>query len=234
MEFLSDDTHWADYAGRIAAACYEKLQPVMGERADLAVAMLFGESSILAEDDYAAFQRAGVAHIMAVSGLHVGILSMALLWLLTRLRVRKTWQIPVVAAFLLLYCGVTGFAVSSMRAAVMVLLWVIASAFGRKPNPITVISSAMLIVLIINPLQLFSAGFVLSFSAIGGIALLYPRFMQGLDRSMAACACETAVGFQIPYAADFASLQAGAGGHTFGTDRRAAAHRCVLPSLLSL
>ncbi|HPJ01352.1 MAG TPA: DNA internalization-related competence protein ComEC/Rec2 [Candidatus Limiplasma sp.] len=182
VELLSGDTHWADYAGHIAAACYEKLQPVMGARADLAVAMLLGESNVLAEDDYAAFQRAGVAHIMAVSGLHVGILSMALLWLLTRLRMRKTWQIPVVAVFLLVYCGVTGFAVSSMRAAVMVLLWVIASAFGRKPNPVTVISTAMLIVLIINPLQLFSAGFVLSFSAIAGIALLYPRFMQGLER----------------------------------------------------
>ncbi len=182
IEFLSVETHWADYAGRIAAASYEKLKPVMGERADLAVAMLLGESRTLAEDDYAAFQRAGVAHIMAVSGLHVGILSMALLWLLTRLRMRKTWQIPVVAVFLIGYCWVTGFAVSSMRAAVMVLLWVAASAFGRRPNPITVGSTALLIVLIINPLQLFSAGFALSFSAIGGIMLLYPRLMRGLDR----------------------------------------------------
>ncbi|MBN1777667.1 MAG: ComEC/Rec2 family competence protein, partial [Clostridiales bacterium] len=182
IEFLFEKTHWADYAQRIAAACHEKLQTVMGEQADLAVAMLLGDSGALAEDDYAAFKRAGVAHIMAVSGLHVGILSMALIWLLNRLRLRKIWQIPVVAVFLLLYCGVTGFAVSSLRAAVMVLLWVIAGAFGRKPNPITVVSAAALIVLIINPLQLFSAGFVLSFSAIAGIVLLYPRFMQGLER----------------------------------------------------
>jgi len=182
IEVLSAQTQWTDYAQRIASACYRKLQSVMGEQADLAVAMLLGYSDELAEDDYSAFQRAGVAHIMAVSGLHVGILSMALVWLLNRLRMRKKWQIPVVAVFLLCYCGLTGFSVSSMRAAVMVLLWVIAGAFGRKPNSVTVVSAAILIVLIINPLQLFSAGFVLSFSAIAGIALLYPRFMQGLER----------------------------------------------------
>lgn len=182
IQILAVPNRWADYAGRIADACYAKLANVAGERADLAVAMLLGERSALAEEDYAAFQQAGVAHVMAVSGLHVGILSAALLWLLRRFRLRKFQQIPVLAAFLLLYCGVTGFAVSSLRAAVMILLWVIGGAFGRKPNPVTVISTAMLIVLIINPLQLFSAGFVLSFSAIGGIALLYPRFIQGLDR----------------------------------------------------
>ena len=182
VEVLSSQTKWTDYAQRIASACYVKLQAVMGEQADLAVAMLLGYSDTLAEDDYTAFQRAGVAHIMAVSGLHVGILSMAVIWLLNRLRMRKKWQVPVIAVFLLLYCGITGFAVSSLRAAVMVLLWAIAGAFGRKANPITVVSTAVLIVLVINPLQLFSAGFVLSFSAIAGIVLLYPRLMQGLDR----------------------------------------------------
>ncbi|MFH1513085.1 MAG: ComEC/Rec2 family competence protein, partial [Bacillota bacterium] len=109
-------------------------------------------------------------------------LSMALLWLLERLRLRKKLQIPVVAGFLLFYCRVTGFAVAALRAAVMVLLWVVARAFGRKSNPITVVSTAVLIVLIINPLQLYSAGFTLSFSAVAGIILLYPRLMRGLDR----------------------------------------------------
>lgn len=180
---LPAQPQWADYAQRIAAACREKLMAAMGGQAELAVAMLLGDTDGLAEDDYAAFQRAGVAHITAVSGLHVGILSMALLWLLTRLRMSKTWQIPVVAVFLLFYCGVTGFAVSSVRAAVMVLLWVTGGAFGRRPNPVTVVSAAVLIVLILNPLQLFSAGFALSFSAVGGIVLLYPRFKQGLDRA---------------------------------------------------
>ncbi|HPF87095.1 MAG TPA: ComEC/Rec2 family competence protein, partial [Candidatus Limiplasma sp.] len=182
LVILSDQTRWADYAQRIAEGCHERLQTVMGAQADLAVAMLLGYRDALAEDDAQAFQQAGVAHVMAVSGLHVGVLSMALLWLLERLRLRKKWQVPVVALFLLLYCGITGFAVASMRAAVMVLLYVMAKAFGRKANPITIISTAVVIVLAINPLQLFSAGFAMSFAAIGGIALLYPRLMQGLNR----------------------------------------------------
>lgn len=182
VERISPETPWTDYAQRIASACHERLANVMGDTADLAVAMLLGDRSALAEDDAAAFQRAGVAHIMAVSGLHVGILSLALIWLLNKLRLRKKLQIPVVGAFLLIYCGITGFAVAAMRAGVMVMLWVVAAAYGRKTNPITILSTAMLIVLAINPLQLFSAGFVLSFSAMAGIYLLYPRFMQGLDR----------------------------------------------------
>ena len=190
VELISSELLWTDYAQRIADACHERLTAVMGEKADLAVAMLLGQRSALAEDDAAAFRRAGVAHIMAVSGLHVGILSLALLWLLERLRLRKKRQIPVVAAFLLLYCGITGFAVSSMRAGVMVLLWVAAKAYGRKSNPLTILSTAVLAVLIINPLQLFSAGFALSFSAMAGIFLLYPRFMQGLDRILPAVKVE--------------------------------------------
>ena len=178
---ISPDMPWTDYAQRIAKLCHKRLQTVMGEQADLAVAMLLGYRDALAEDDVQSFQRAGVAHIMAVSGLHVGILSMAMLWLLERMNLRKKLQIPIVGLFLLLYCAITGFAVSSLRAAVTVLLWVIAGAFGRKANPITVISTALMIVLIINPLQLFSAGFALSFSAITGIALLYPRMIEGLD-----------------------------------------------------
>ncbi len=181
VEILSSETPWTDYAQRIARLCHERLQAVMGEKADLAVAMLLGYRDELDEEDAQAFRLAGVAHVMAVSGLHVGILSMALVWVLERLRLRKRWQIPVVAVFLLLYCGITGFAVSSLRAAVTVLLWTVGRAFGRKPNPLTVISAALLIVLIINPLQLFSAGFTLSFSAITGIALLYPGILRGLE-----------------------------------------------------
>jgi len=182
LTIVSGDAPWTNFAQRIASACRGKLTAVMGEEADLAVAMLLGQRGAMAQDDTDAFQRAGVAHIMAVSGLYVGILSLALLWLLERLRMRKKLQIPVVALFLLLYCGVTGFAVSTLRAGVMVLLLVIAKAYGRRTNPVTILSAAALIVLIINPLQLFSAGFVLSFTAIGGIALLYPRLLRGLDR----------------------------------------------------
>lgn len=181
IEILSAETHWTNYAQRMAKLCHAKLQTVMGDQADLAVAMLLGYRDALAEDDAAAFQRAGVAHVMVVSGLHVGILSMALIWLLERLRLRKKRQVPVVAVFLLLYCGITGFAVASVRAAVTVFLWVLAKAFGRKPNSISVISAALVIVLFINPLQLYSAGFAMSFAAIAGIALLYPRFLRVME-----------------------------------------------------
>ncbi len=182
LEILPGEIEPANIAQRIAAVCHQKLQTVMGEQADLAVAMLLGQRGMLAQEDTEAFRQAGVAHVMAVSGLHVGILSGVLLWLLERFRLRRKTQIPVVAVFLLLYCGMTGFAVSSLRAGAMVLLFVAGGAAGRRTNPMTVTSAALLAVLILNPLQLFSAGFVLSFSAVAGIFVFYPRLMQGLDR----------------------------------------------------
>ncbi len=102
--------------------------------------------------------------------------------LMNLLSLRKYTRLAVMAAFLALYCVITGFSPASVRAAVMTMLLLFARAAGRKPDPLTTLSAAALIVLTINPLELFSAGFVLSFSAVAGILLLYPRVLRGLDR----------------------------------------------------
>lgn len=177
----------ASLAARVRALSRERFQTVIGDTWELAMAMLLGDRNALAGEDQAAFQRAGIAHLMSVSGLHVGLLAMALLWIMRRAGLRKGLRFPVAAVFLAFYCTLTGFSAASVRASVMTLVWLLAQAAGRKPDPLTTLSAALLAVLVINPLQLFSAGFALSFLAIGGMLLLY----QPLRAALTPAASET-------------------------------------------
>ena len=172
----------ASVAARARAACAQWLTPVMGKDTALAMAMLLGDRSGLEEDQQADFQRAGVAHLMTVSGLHVGLLAGALLWLLNALYVRKKLRLVIVAVFLALYATVTGFSAATVRASVMLLLAMLGQTAGRRIVPLVTLSAAALLVLILHPLQLFSVGFALSFGAMAGILLLYPPLMAWLKR----------------------------------------------------
>jgi len=179
---IADTAPWTDYAARIRGFCEERFTHLLGDEGGLAMAMLLGDRDSLAENEQLAFQRAGVAHLMSVSGLHVALLAGALAWLLNAFYLRKAIRLPVMAVLIMLYCALTGFSAAAVRATAMILLLLIAQAAGRKSDPLTTLSMAAIIVLAINPLQLFSAGFVLSFLAVGAIMLLYPRFLQAFGR----------------------------------------------------
>lgn len=173
---------WYDISSRLRTGMREALTRVMGEEARLAMAMLVSEREGLAQDETEAFQRTGIAHVMSVSGLHVGIVAGLLLWLLKKMRVRQGLSLPIMAVLLAGYCMLTGFSVAAVRAGVMLVIALAAQVLHRRTDPLITLSTAMTAVLLINPLQLFSAGFVLSFSAMAGIMLLNPRFLQLFGR----------------------------------------------------
>ncbi len=161
-----------DLGARLRAGMKRALYGAMGEESRVAAALLLGDKDGLREDELAAFRDSGVAHVMAVSGLHVGILAMALMGLMGALRVPKRVRLLILTAFLAVYAAITGFSAATVRAGVMMLLAAVAKQEGRRVDPLLMLSAALLIVLAINPLQLFSAGLVLSFSAVAGILLL--------------------------------------------------------------
>lgn len=176
------DAPMRSLAARVNARLERTFREQLGQESGLAMAMLLGQKDGLPDDEMASFRRSGVAHIVAVSGLHVGILSSALLWLLEKLRLRRGWREAVVLLFLGCYCVLTGFSPSTMRAAAMLTLVLVGRALGLRADPVLTLSAAAIVVLLFNPLQLFSASFLLSFSAVGGILLLYPRFRELLTR----------------------------------------------------
>lgn len=173
-----ETAQWTDVASRVRGIFGAALTRVMGDEARLAMAMLFSDREGMAVDERSAFETLGIAHVMSVSGLHVGILGACLLWLLRKCRMRSAWQLPVLAVFLFGYCALTGFSAASVRAAVMLLLYQVGRSKGLIPDPLLMLSAAMIFVLLTDPLQLFSAGFVLSFSAMAGILLLRPPLVS--------------------------------------------------------
>ncbi len=166
-----------DWAYRIKAMFRSALTRTMGDGADIAMALLFSDRGGVEEQEYDAFARLGIAHVMTVSGLHVGILGAVIYWLLNRLRLgRIKWY--VLAVLLAGYCLLTGFSAASVRAAVMLLISRAATLRGTRSDPLTNLGAAMLVVMVISPLQALSAGFVLSVSAVLGILVVKPALMR--------------------------------------------------------
>ena len=139
--------------------------------AELLTAILFGQRNGLPEDIENNFRRAGVGHLMAVSGLHVGLVAAFILGLWRRFKLRG--RLPLILAIVLVftYAYLTGMRPSALRAAVMVSTAMAALLLDREPDLPSAVAFAALVTLIINPLLLFTVGFQLSYAAT--LALIY-------------------------------------------------------------
>lgn len=139
--------------------------------------IFLGERELLDREVYRRFQAAGTAHVLAISGLHVGLLVVAILVLLQRLRTTVTgkWAVwLLIALVLLVYCFVTGNAPSVRRASLMAVVLIGGSVLGRQSFPLNSLAAADLLLLSFDPLELFSAGFLMTNAAVAAIILLYP------------------------------------------------------------
>ena len=163
---------------QVFAAAFER---IMGPNGRIAMALLFGERSGLTDEEYTAFQDLGIAHVMSVSGLHVGLVGGMLMLILDRFNLKQRTKLLILSVFLLDYCALTGFSAAAVRAAVMLVCASLSRLFHRHGDRITTLAVAMLVVLIIDPLSALSAGFVLSFSAMLGIILYGRPVQEGLD-----------------------------------------------------
>ncbi len=124
------------------------------------------------------FTSAGASHILAVSGLHVGIVYWVIFMLLGFLREIKFGKFLFVLITIVLlwaYAFITGLSPSVMRAATMFTIFVIGENLNRKSNIYNSLAASAFILLLINPNNLFEPGFQLSYSAVFGIVFLQPK-----------------------------------------------------------
>jgi len=156
----------------------------------LSYGMLFGDKSAIPEEVTEAFSTSGVLHLLAVSGLHVGIISAGVFAVINlvmkkiKLK-RKTKQIisiSLLSIFLLFYAWLCYFSVSVCRASIMIIVYLLARGFGKKYDALNSLSIAGLIILLISPLSIFSLGFQLSFLCIFAIITLVPVLTNSLVR----------------------------------------------------
>lgn len=149
---------------------HNALSLAYGEEAPLAAALLMNDKSFLSDDVQDAFRGAGVAHILALSGLHVSVfVSMLAAVLPKRLPLLR---FLLAALFLSAYCLIANFPPSLIRASVMALLTLAAPLADRRYDSPSALAAALLLILLFSPASLFSVGLQLSFAATGAILLL--------------------------------------------------------------
>jgi len=145
----------------------------------LLIGMLLGEKGFIAPHLKEVFTEAGIMHILAVSGLHVGIIAMALLAFLGILRLPKKPKLLILILILIMYASITGFRPSVLRATIMFILLIGGKLLNRNRNLNISLFFAAFLILLSNPLILYDAGFLLSFIVTFSIINLSP-ILQGL------------------------------------------------------
>ena len=122
------------------------------------------------------FADAGVIHVLAVSGLHVGFVSLFLLGLSKLFRLSHFYRNIFIMLGLVYYAGLTGFKPPVVRAVTMADLFLLGTIIQRKSDVYNILAAAALLILVINPQSLFDVGFQLSFTAVFSIVFFYKKF----------------------------------------------------------
>ncbi|SDQ06420.1 competence protein ComEC [Flagellimonas zhangzhouensis] len=144
-------------------------------------ALLLGKRDDISETTYNNYINAGAVHILAVSGLHVGILLLILQFLcspLEQLPKGKTLKMILVIALLWSYAFVAGLSPSIVRAVTMFSFLAYAIHLNRPTNSFNIIALSMLFILLMKPLFLFQVGFQMSYAAVIAIVWIYPKLQR--------------------------------------------------------
>ena len=143
-------------------------------------AMLLGDKTSLDSEIRSLYQKSGIAHVLAISGLHISLLGMALYRLLRhRCGLTYLWAEIVAASFLVAYTLMTGNAVSARRATGMLIVYLVADLLGRSYDMLSALSLIVILLLWENPFLVTNSGFQFSVAAVVGIGVgqgvLVPR-----------------------------------------------------------
>lgn len=168
--------------GRFVRFCNgaeRRLQDILGQgladqpaARSLYRAMLLGEKAVLSPDQQNAFVRSGTFHIFSISGLHVAIISGALQMLLGWLRVPRRTAVIIALPALWLYVQVTGGSSPAMRAFLMIACLLGGKVFRMPGNGLAALAASALLTLLLDPLQLFSTGFQMSYAVVAALILM--------------------------------------------------------------
>jgi competence protein ComEC len=193
----------------------QHIQAHLSSPADAVLAaIVLGQRGALTPDIEQAFQASGLAHLLVVSGLHVGFIVLAsLISLRTLCRYLRSWAprswlpawrpTPTAALLsmtpLLLYCSLVGWKVSTTRAAIMASSYLLALVVSRQREALQAVSLAAIVVLLVDPNALLTLGFQLSFVAVTMILLanrhLTPPRLAGWRRALCSSALTTGAAF---------------------------------------
>ncbi|MBQ7761856.1 MAG: ComEC/Rec2 family competence protein [Clostridia bacterium] len=141
------------------------------DTASLLSALLLGNTSTLSASITRDFSRLGVSHILALSGMHLAIISAILTFLLKLLKIKGRISYILTCVGILLFTAMTGFILSCLRSALMLIIFYILKCFGKRTDTITLLFLSVTLICIVSPYSIFSMSLQLSFLAMMGCVL---------------------------------------------------------------
>lgn len=145
------------------------------ELAGVLAGMVIGARAEIPPDIGATFQKTGVFHVLAINGLHAGLVTGVLLVMLRLVRSPRRWCGAAAIPLLTLYVFATGAHPGALRALVMASVWLMGGMTLRPTDSLNLLAVAALALLFWQPTQLFDGGFILSFAAVTAIVVVTPR-----------------------------------------------------------
>lgn len=167
---------------------YQKMG-IEGQELGIISALTLGYREDLDKDVQRAFSASGAMHVLAVSGLHTGIVWGIVMWILTLgVLYKPLWEdkfrrlLLNISTILLIwaYAFLTGLSPSVMRSALMLTFWALSSLLEQQTSRWNPLLAAAVVILIVNPLALWSVSFQLSFAAVAGIMLFGSSMQQAV------------------------------------------------------
>lgn len=155
---------------------------VGGEMGGLAAALLLGNRSWIGADTELDFQRAGISHLLSLSGLHVSILIGFLELLLRKLRLAKIFRAVLIPTCAVGYLAVTGVAVSTARAVLMLCILYLAVLFRERYDAFTALCTVLSLILGLTPYAVLDLSLWMSFLAVASILIFMPAVSAWLWR----------------------------------------------------
>ena len=166
---------WRGTIARIRHDLSKSMISVLGdETGSYASALLLGMRSLVPSEDRQAFSRLGIAHILSVSGFHVGILVGFLSLIFSLLHLRQSVRIFLYSLILFFYAALCGMSQPVIRASLLLLLTLEGRIFNRPRSGIHMLCAVLFLMTILSPVQVTSASFQLTFFAMAGLIWFSP------------------------------------------------------------
>ncbi len=172
-----------NFLSEIRGKCGDAIRGAIGEeQGGILSAMVLGEKSLVDPEMKELYQKNGISHVLAISGLHLSLIGAGLFRCIRKAGGSHAAGGIAATGILALYLLLTGLSVSAVRAVIMFAVLAGAEICGRKYDAFTALSAAAVLVVFWRPLSFWDGGFQLSFGAVCGILFICPLFQERVKR----------------------------------------------------
>ena len=186
--YIGDGIVISDNSPSFFASIRSKIRDTLFDNLDkntasICYGMLIGDTGYIDSDTMQSFRFGGVAHIFAVSGLHIGLIYGIAYFLLKKILLNSQAASIIGVLMVFFYAGICGFTLSAVRAAIMCAVNTITKLVHFKYDGLNALAFSVIIVLCVTPISLFSLGYQLSICAVGGILILSKNIEKALNKA---------------------------------------------------